>query len=63
MPFSSSLIVSVANLTRRDAEEFLALAPKVPVRTAVETFTLEQADYALALLREGRINGAAVLVP
>lgn len=56
-------IVSVANLTRRDADEFLALAPKVPVRTAVEIFALEQANDALARLREGTINGAAVLVP
>jgi propanol-preferring alcohol dehydrogenase len=55
-------IVSVANLTRRDGEEFLALAPKVPVRTTVETFPLEQANQALARLREGRINGAAVLL-
>lgn len=55
-------IVSVANLTRRDALEFLALAPKVPVRTSVETFPLERADEALARLRDGRINGAAVLV-
>ena len=56
-------ILSVANLTRRDALEFLALAPKVPVRTAVETFPLEQASEALARLRGGRINGAAVLLP
>ena len=56
-------IVSVANLTRRDAVEFLALAPKVPVRTTVETFPLAQANEALARLRDGRINGAAVLVP
>ena len=56
-------IVSVANLTRRDAEEFLGLAPKVPVRTTVETFPLEHANEVLARLREGRINGAAVLVP
>jgi propanol-preferring alcohol dehydrogenase len=55
-------IVSVANLTRRDGEEFFALAPKVPVRTTVETFRLDQANDALARLREGRINGAAVLV-
>ena len=55
--------MSVANLTRRDAVEFLALAPKVPVRTSVETFPLEQANEALARLRDGRINGAAVLVP
>ena len=55
-------IVSIANLTRRDGEEFLALAPRVPVRTSVETFPLERANEALERLREGRINGAAVLV-
>jgi propanol-preferring alcohol dehydrogenase len=55
-------IVSVANLTRRDGAEFLALAPKVLVKTTVETFALEQANEALSRLREGRINGAAVLV-
>jgi propanol-preferring alcohol dehydrogenase len=55
-------IVSVANLTRRDGEAFLRLAPQVPVRTAVETFPLARANEALARLREGRINGAAVLV-
>jgi propanol-preferring alcohol dehydrogenase len=53
---------SVANLTRRDGEEFLALAPKVPVRTAVQPFALEQANEALAALRSGAIRGAAVLV-
>ena len=52
---------SVANLTRRDGEEFLALAPRVPVRTEVETFGLEQANEALARLRAGRVRGAAVL--
>src|SRR6266851_2014336 len=55
-------VVSVANLTRRDGEEFLALAPRVPVRTSVEIFPLERANEALACVREGRINGAAVLV-
>ena len=55
-------IVSVANLTRRDGEEFLALAPKVPVRTTVETFPLEEANQALANLRDGRVHGAAVLM-
>jgi propanol-preferring alcohol dehydrogenase len=53
---------SVANLTRRDGVEFLALAPRVPVRTEVELFDLEQANEALERLREGRIRGAAVLV-
>jgi propanol-preferring alcohol dehydrogenase len=52
---------SVANLTRRDAEEFLALAPCVPVRTAVTTYPLEAANEALADLRAGRFSGAAVL--
>lgn len=52
---------SVANLTRADGEEFLALAPQVPVRTHVEAFPLEQANDALDRLRSGRIHGAAVL--
>jgi propanol-preferring alcohol dehydrogenase len=54
---------SVANLTRKDGEEFLALAPKVPVRTSVESFPLEEASEALERLRKGRIRGAAVLLP
>jgi propanol-preferring alcohol dehydrogenase len=54
-------IKSVANLTRRDGEEFLQLAPQVPVKTAVETFDLARANEALARLRDGRITGAAVL--
>jgi alcohol dehydrogenase, propanol-preferring len=56
-------IRSVANLTRRDGEEFLALAPRVPVRTEVEVFPLDQANEALARLRDGRITGAAVVLP
>ncbi len=55
-------IVSVANLTRQDGEDFLALAPKVPVKTTVEPLPLEAANEALARLREGRLQGAAVLV-
>lgn len=54
---------SVANLTRRDGEEFLALAPRVPVRSEVEAFPLEEANTALERLRRGDIRGAAVLVP
>jgi propanol-preferring alcohol dehydrogenase len=54
---------SVANLTRADGEEFLALAPLVPVRTEVETFPLGEANQALDRLRSGRIRGSAVLVP
>jgi alcohol dehydrogenase, propanol-preferring len=53
---------SVANLTRRDGEEFLALAPQVPVRTAVETFPLRAANEALEKLRSGAIRGAGVLL-
>jgi propanol-preferring alcohol dehydrogenase len=56
------VIRSVANLTRRDAEEFLSLAPRVPVRTHIETLNLEQANEALARLRDGTLTGAAVLV-
>jgi propanol-preferring alcohol dehydrogenase len=54
---------SVANLTRRDGEEFLVLAPTVPVRTEVERFPLAQANEALAALRSGHVRGAAVLIP
>jgi propanol-preferring alcohol dehydrogenase len=54
---------SVANLTRRDGDEFLALAPRVPVRTRVEAFPLEQANEALDKLRRGEVRGALVLVP
>jgi alcohol dehydrogenase, propanol-preferring len=54
-------IRSVANLTRRDGEEFLALVPEVPVRTTVVTYPLEQAGDALEDLRSGRLRGAAVL--
>jgi alcohol dehydrogenase, propanol-preferring len=52
---------SVANLTRRDGIEFLALAPQVPVRTSVETFPLEKANEGLALLRDGKVQGSVVL--
>ena len=56
-------LVSVANLTRRDAEEFLALAPKVPIRVTTESLPLSQANTALTRLREGKLTGAAVLIP
>jgi propanol-preferring alcohol dehydrogenase len=55
-------ICSIANLTRRDGEEFLALASQVPVRTEVQTYSLEEANEVLSRLRSGRIRGAAVLV-
>ncbi len=54
---------SVANLTRRDGEEFLRLAPEVPVHTRVRTYPLERANEALDDLRAGRFSGAAVVVP
>jgi propanol-preferring alcohol dehydrogenase len=54
---------SVANLTRQDAIDFLALAPRVPVRTRIEEFPLEQANEALHALRSGQLTGAAVLRP
>ena len=57
------VVRSVANLTRRDAEEFLALAPQVPVRTHTMPFALDQANAALTRLRNGELQGAAVLVP
>jgi len=56
-------IRSVANLTRQDAQEFLALAPEVPVRTTVVTLPLGDANEALARLRQGELTGAAVLIP
>ncbi|HEY6750971.1 MAG TPA: zinc-dependent alcohol dehydrogenase family protein [Rubrobacteraceae bacterium] len=56
------IVRSVANLTRRDGEEFLALAPEVPVRTRVAPFPLVEANEALDSLREGRLSGAAVVV-
>ena len=54
---------SVANLTRRDAAEFLSLAPQVPVKTTVELFPLTKANEALSALRDGRLIGAGVLIP
>jgi alcohol dehydrogenase, propanol-preferring len=57
------VVRSVANLTRQDAREFLALAPKVPVKTHVRPYKLADANAALADLRAGSIQGAAVLIP
>ncbi len=56
-------LVSVANLTRLDGEEFLELAPRIPVVTKVEVFPLENANEALNALRTGLIKGSGVLVP
>jgi alcohol dehydrogenase, propanol-preferring len=53
---------SVANLTRRDGEEFLQLAPRIPIRTETETYALDQANSALDNLRSGHVRGAAVLL-
>ncbi len=57
------ILRSVANLTRRDAEEFLALAPTIPVRTTIAPYRLAHANRALAELRRGAVDGAAVLIP
>src|SRR5215813_1568514 len=56
------VITSVANLTRRDGDDFFAIAPQVPVRTHTETFMLEEANTALDRFRVGELNGMAVLV-
>ena len=55
-------VCSVANLTRRDAEEFLEIASKIPVKTETEPMPLKQANEALDRLRSGRLTGSAVLV-
>jgi alcohol dehydrogenase, propanol-preferring len=55
------VITSVANLTRRDGEEFFEIAPRVPIRTYTETFALEQANTALNLFRAGKLSATAVL--
>ena len=57
------ILRSVANLTRRDAEEFLALAPQAGITTTTTSYPLADANQALADLRDGRLEGAAVLVP
>lgn len=57
------VVRSVANLTRRDGDEFLALAPRVPVRTEAEAVSLDNANEALSRLRSGAVQGALVLVP
>ena len=54
-------IKSVANITRKDVEEFLPLAAKIPIIPEVQEFRLEEANKVLGLLKEGKIQGAAVL--
>jgi alcohol dehydrogenase, propanol-preferring len=61
--WAERVLRSVANLTRRDAEEFLALAPRAGIRTATVPYPLARANDALADLRSGKLQGAAVLVP
>jgi propanol-preferring alcohol dehydrogenase len=56
-------LVSVANLTRQDGEEFLKLAPQVPIHVTTESFPLSEVNTALTRLREGKLTGAAVLIP
>lgn len=60
--WSERVLRSVANLTRKDGEEFLALAPQIPIRTEVKAFPLTAANEALDAVRSGKINGSAVLV-
>src|SRR5205085_463726 len=57
------MLRSIANLTRADAQEFLALAAKIPIRTETVRYPLEQANRAIADFRAGKLSGAAVLVP
>ena len=57
------MVRSVANLTRRDAEEFLAVAPAAGIRATTVTYPLDQANRALHDLRTGNLQGAAVLIP
>jgi propanol-preferring alcohol dehydrogenase len=61
--WEEKVLRSVANLTRKDAEEFLEIAPQVPVRARTEAIPLERANEALARLRRGDTKGALVLVP
>jgi propanol-preferring alcohol dehydrogenase len=60
--WNERVICSVANLTRCDGEEFLKIAPRVPVKTKTETFPLEEANTALEKFRGGQLDGTAVLV-
>ncbi|KTD16115.1 alcohol dehydrogenase [Legionella jordanis] len=55
-------LCSVANLTRKDGEEFLELAPKIPIKTEIHSYPLEEVNQALDDLRHGRFTGAAVIV-
>ena len=57
------VIRSVANLTRKDAEDFLTIAGRTPIRTQVVPYTLADANLALSHLRAGQLTGAAVLIP
>ena len=57
------VVRSVANVTRQDAKEFFTLAGQLEIQTYVEPFALSDANTALARLREGRLTGAAVLIP
>ncbi|HYS95441.1 MAG TPA: alcohol dehydrogenase, partial [Chthoniobacterales bacterium] len=60
--WNERVISSVANLTRRDGEEFLKIATRIPVKTKVKTFPLEEANTALEKFRAGKLDGTAVLV-
>lgn len=57
------ILRTVANLTRKDGEEFLALAPKIPIKTEVTTYPLEKLNEAIRDVKEGKISGSAVIIP
>jgi len=59
--WNERMITSVANLTRRDGEEFFQIAPRVPVKTRVEIFPLQDANTALEKFRDSKLDGTAVL--
>jgi propanol-preferring alcohol dehydrogenase len=59
--WNERVITSVANLTRKDGEEFFKIAPRIPVKTKVQTFSLQDANNALDKFRAGKLNGTAVL--
>jgi propanol-preferring alcohol dehydrogenase len=61
--YGERTVRSVTNLTRQDAREFLEVTAEIPVEVDVETFPLREANDALRRLKEGQIEGAAVLIP
>ena len=60
--YGERTVRSVANATRRDAQEFMSIAAQIPIKTAVQTFPLDQANEVLKMLKASQVNGAAVLL-